>query len=104
MEFESIINIFLSAFIVILKFVWDKVKNQVNEKMRVTVEEIAVIVEALYDGSAPADKLAAFMELCKNKGLNVKKAVEYLEKHIIPISRNINTYQKTDETKKEVTN
>ncbi|NMA75587.1 MAG: hypothetical protein GX963_15865 [Bacteroidales bacterium] len=103
---ERIITFVISVFMVLAKFVWDIIKGKLNEKMRVRVEEIAVIVEALYDGATSTEKLKAFEALCEKKGLNVKKAVKYLETNIIPISKQINSYiiadKKKDKT--EVTN
>lgn len=103
---ERIITFTISVFMVLAKFVWDIIKGKLNEKMRVRVEEIAVIVEALYDGATSTEKLKAFEALCEKKGLNVKKAVKYLETNIIPISKQINTYIIADkkENKTEVTN
>lgn len=103
---ERIITFTISVFMVLAKFVWDIIKGKLNEKMRVRVEEIAVIVEALYDGATSTEKLKAFEALCEKKGLNVKKAVKYLETNIIPISKQINSYIIADkkENKTEVTN
>lgn len=103
---ERIITFVISILIIIGKFVWDIIKGKLSEKMRVRVEEIAVIVEALYDGATSAEKLKAFEALCEKKGLNVKKAVKYLETNIIPISKQINSYIIADkkEDRMEVTN
>jgi len=103
---KEIASVAVSILVVIGKAVWDSVKKRLTEKMRTRVEEIAVVVEALYDGVTSADKLAAFKELCKNKGLNVSKAVKYLETNIIPISKSINSYIITEnkENKEEATN
>jgi len=103
---KEITSVAVSILVVIGKAVWDSIKKRLTEKMRTRVEEIAVVVEALYDGSGAAEKLEAFTQLCIKKGLNIKKAVAYLETNIIPISKSINNYkieQKT-ENKSEVTN
>ena len=102
---ERIITFVISVLIIIGKFVWDIIKRKMSEKMRVRVEEIAVIVEALYDGATSTEKLKAFEALCEKKGLNIKKAVKYLETNIIPISKQINSYIIADkkENKTEVT-
>ena len=103
---ERILTFAISILMVFLKFVWDIIKKKMTEKMRIRVEEIAVVIEALYDGVTSSEKLAAFKALCKNKGLNVDKAVKYLETNIIPVSKQINSYiiadKKKDKT--EVTN
>ena len=103
---ERIITFAISILTIIGKFVWDIVKGKLSDKMRIRVEEIAVVIEALYDGTTSTEKLKAFEALCKNKGLNVKKAVKYLETNIIPVSKQINSYiiadKKKDKT--EVTN
>lgn len=103
---ERIITFAISVFMVLAKFIWDIIKGKLSEKMRIRVEEIAVVIEALYDGATSAEKLTAFKSLCKNKGLNVNKAVKYLETYIIPISKQINSYIIADkqENKTEVTN
>ena len=103
---ERIITFVISVFMVLAKFVWDIIKGKLSEKMRIRVEEIAVVIEALYDGATSTEKLKAFEALCKNKGLNIKKAVKYLETNIIPISKQINSYVIADkkENKTEVTN
>ena len=101
MSIEKIITLGASVLIVIIKGIWDIVKKNVNENTRVKVEEIAVVVEALYDGATSAEKLTAFKALAKQKGLNIKKAVEYLETKIIPITKSINSYIKKDNTKKD---
>ena len=74
---ERIITFVASVFMVLAKFVWDIVKGKLSEKMRIRVEEIAVVIEALYDGATSTEKLKAFEALCKKKGLNIKKAVKY---------------------------
>ena len=103
---KEIASITVSILVVIGKAVFDSIKKRLNEKMRTRVEEIAVVVEALYYGSGAAEKLEAFTQLCAKKGLNIKKAVEYLETNIIPISKQINNYVITEkkENKEEATN
>lgn len=103
---KQTISLIVSALIVVGKFVYDQIKSKLSEKTRVRVEEIAVVVEALYDGVTSTEKLQAFKELCKSKGLNVNKAVKYLETNIIPISKQINSYNiiEKKENEKEATN
>ena len=101
MSIEKIITFGVSVLIVLVKGIWDIIRKNVNESTRVKVEEIAVVVEALYDGATSAEKLTAFKALAKQKGLNVKRAVEYLETKIIPITKSINSYIKKDNTKKD---
>lgn len=85
------------------------IKSKMSAKTRAKVEEIAAVVEQLYDGCAAADKLAAFKDLCKSKGINVEKAVDYLERYIIPLSKKINVYTtiapaETNKTDADATN
>lgn len=83
------------------------IKKKLSVKARVRVEEIAIVVEALYDGCPSSVKLKAFETLCKEKGLNIKKSVKTLEKDIIPISKKINVYtgkEQQKEYEKGVTN
>lgn len=60
------------------------------DSFQTAVEDIAVTVEQLFDGSGSEQKRAAFEEICAKKGLNVADAVAYLEKHIIPTSKSVN--------------
>lgn len=60
------------------------------DAFQTAVEDIAVTVEQLFDGSGSEQKRAAFEEICAKKGLNVADAVKYLETHIIPTSKSIN--------------
>ena len=106
LSIKEIVGLAASIVIILTKFIWDSIKKKLSEKTRIRVEEIAVVVEALYDNTTAAEKLDAFKQLCETKGLNIKKAVDYLEKNIIPISKQINSYTAKDDTKKdkEVTN
>lgn len=82
------------------------IKSKLSAKTLAKVEKIAAVIEQLYDGCTSAEKLNAFKEICKAKDININKAVNYLEQHIIPISKGINCYeiieQQKDDT--EVTN
>jgi len=98
---KEIISVAVSIAVVVVKAIWDSIKKKLSEKTRIRVEEIAVIVEALYDGATSTEKLEAFKQLCNSRGLNVNKSVDYLEKYIIPISKQINSYIKKDDTKKD---
>ena len=106
LDLQQNLSFLISTLIIVLKFVWDCIRKKINEKLRVRVEEIAVVVEALYNDEPAIEKLNAFIDIAKKRGLNVKKAVKYLEKNIIPISKQINSYIITDkkENKTEVTN
>ena len=97
---DKIISAAASIVAALLVAIYNKLKSKLSEKMQIKVEEIAVVVEALYIGCTSAEKLYAFKELCLQKGLNIKKAVKYLEEHIIPISKTINSYTAKDTTKK----
>lgn len=98
--YEKFISAAASLVAALLVAIYNKIKSRLSEKMQIKVEEIAVVVEGLYIDCTASEKLAAFKQLCKNKGLNVKKAVEYLEAHIIPISKTINTYKPSNDDKK----
>ena len=102
LELQQILSFLISTLIIVLKFVWDCIKKKINEKLRVRVEEIAVVVEALYDNEKSIDKLNAFIDIARKRGLNVKKAVSYLEKNIIPISKQINSYVLIKNEQKEI--
>lgn len=65
-------------------------KNHSNEKIRESATRIAEVVETIYRGSTSSEKLNAFKQLCKEQKINVKKAVKFLEKYIIPSSKQIN--------------
>ncbi len=105
---EKIISVAASLAAAAITALLNTVKSKLSERTRVKVEEIAIVVEGLYYGCGAAEKLRAFKEICKNKGLNIKKAVAYLETKIMPISKNINVYGATAQTDKknntEVTN
>lgn len=77
------------------------IKSKLNAKTLAKVEEIAETVERLYNGLSSETKLTAFKEICKKVGINVEKAVEYLETKIIPISKNLNTYSAASEKSSE---
>lgn len=85
-----IINIVITLVVSLIVFIYNKVKARLTERARTVVESIATVVEQLYDGFSPSEKLNAFRELAKKKGLNVEWAVDYLEKHIIPASKSLN--------------
>lgn len=90
----------IAVLIVIAREVSKILREAKNKKMRVTADEIAVVVEALYEGCTSDEKLRAFKNLCEQRKIEVDEAVRYLEKTIIPISKSINTYtftqKKTD--------
>lgn len=88
----KIIPVFFSVLVVVCREIGNYKRGRVEEKMRVNAEEIAVVVEALYDGFPSNEKLDAFKKLCEQKKINIEKAVEYLETKIIPVSKYINAY------------
>lgn len=101
----KVIPAVLSVLLVVFREISNYAKNKVNEKMRVNAEEIAIVVEALYDGFPSSEKLDAFKKLCEQKRIDVEKAVVYLETKIIPITKYINSYiiKKKDDKEKGVT-
>lgn len=104
---EKIISVAATAAAAAVTALINHVKSKLSAKAKVRVEEIAVVVEALYDGCPSSVKLKAFETLCKEKGLNVKKSVKMLEKDIIPISKKMNVYtgkEKEKDYEKGVTN
>ena len=101
----KIVPVFLSVMLVICREVANFKNGKTEDKMRVNAEEIAVVVEALYDGFPSSEKLDAFKKLCEQKKIDVDKAVKYLETKIIPVSRYINAYiiKKNNDKDKGVT-
>lgn len=83
----------LTAVIVfIAAVIFNKIKNGKNEKLKSAAEYIAGIVENIYRNCPSDEKLAAFKALCKEKGVDVDKAVKYLEDYIIPMSKKVNYF------------
>ena len=74
--------------------------------MRIRVEEIPSLWSCRRNLNGKEKLKAHLKPYAKNKGLNIKKAVKYLETNIIPISKQINSYIIADkkENKTEVTN
>lgn len=64
-------------------------------KLKAKATKIAEAVEQIYKTATSDEKLEAFKDLCKAQHVNVKKAVEYLEKYIIPTTNNINVVKIT---------
>lgn len=90
---EYVFNIvarLIAAIGVIAAILINALKNHGNEKTRTAATKIAEIVENVYKGCTAAEKLRAFKALCKERKINVKKAVKFLEKYIIPTSKSIN--------------
>lgn len=87
-----LINVAITLAVSLVVFVYDKIKARLSERARSVAENIASVVEQLYDGFSSSEKLEAFRELAKKKGLNVEWAVEYLETHIIPTSKTLNVF------------
>lgn len=81
---------------IIVVAVLNSLRNSKNEKIRESATKISQIVEDIYRGCTASEKLQAFKDLCKNRGVNVKKAVKFLEKYIIPISNTINVFKSSD--------
>lgn len=81
---------------VIVVAVLNSLRNSKNEKIRENATKISQIVEDIYRGCTASEKLQAFKDLCKNRGVNIKKAVNFLEKYIIPISNTINVFTPSD--------
>lgn len=75
----------------LVAFIIAKIRARLSEKELATFDEIAKIVESLYRGADSSDKASAFEDLCKAKKLNVERGKKYLETHIIPTSKAINT-------------
>ena len=88
----KIVPTFLAVAIVVVREITKILRATAEEKMRINAEEIAVVVEALYNGYSGAEKLEAFKSLCVQKKIDVEKAVKYLETKIIPVSKYINSY------------
>lgn len=97
----EIISIATGLIVAGITALFNFIKSRLSAKTRAKVEEIAAVVEQLYNGCTSTDKLTAFKEICSAKGLNVSKAVEYLEQHIIPLSKEINRYEVTESVKKD---
>lgn len=72
-----------------------KLRAKLSEKELAVFDEIAKTVETIYRGMSASDKLEAFKELCKAKKVNVARGVAYLEQHIIPTSKAVNTISDT---------
>lgn len=106
---ETIIGIITGLVAMGLTALLNLIRSKLSAKFLAKVEKIASVVEQLYSGCPSTDKLAAFIDLCNEKRLNTAKAVEYLEKHIMPLSKEINAYRliegiKNDVKDTEVTN
>ena len=90
----------------LVNFIKSKTKNQkviaVLDKFAAAVEDIAETVENVFAGETSATKLTAFREICEKKGIDVENAVEYLEKHIIPTSKKINSVPAVPERSEDV--
>lgn len=93
-------------FPIIAAAIFSFIKHIKNDKIRNVAEKIAKTVEQIYIDAASEEKIKAFKDLCTAEKINVKKAVAYLEKHIIPISKSINTVpnfeKKDDEKEKDI--
>lgn len=87
-------SVAVAAVTALVAWLKGKLKNKkaaaALDVFQTTVEDIAVTVEQLFDGTGAASKLWAFKDICARKGLDVDKATAYLEMHIIPTSKNIN--------------
>lgn len=77
------------------------IKSKLNAKTLAKVEKIAAVVEQLYSDCTSTEKLTAFKDLCSAKGINIAKAVNYLEKYLIPLSKELNVYAITQSVKIE---
>lgn len=98
----EIISVAMGLIVAGITVLLNFIKSKLNAKTRLKVEKIAAVVEQLYSGCASTEKLTAFKEICSTKGLNVANAVEYLEQHIIPLSKEINRYEVTESVKRDV--
>lgn len=101
------IHLGVTLLVSLLVCIYNYIKSKLTERQRKIAENIATVVEQLYDGASSDDKLQAFKELAKRKGINVARAVEYLEQHIIPTSKSLNVIKdkndSTDERTPEIT-
>lgn len=77
----------------LLTKIYDFIKGKLEAKFIVKIEKIASTVEQTGKGLLADEKLALFCDICKSMGLNVVKAVEYLEARIIPITNQINVFK-----------
>lgn len=105
---DIIIDIALKVGAVIFSIIaaafFSFIKRIKNDKIRNVAEKIAKTIEQIYIDATGDEKIKAFKDLCAAEKINVKKAVAYLEKHIIPISKSINAvpnFEKKDATKEK---
>lgn len=93
-------------FSIIAAVIFSLIKRIKNDKIRDVAEKIAKTVEQIYIDATSEEKIKAFKDLCAAEKVDIKKAVAYLEKHIIPISKSINTVpnfeKKDDEKEKDI--
>lgn len=91
-------------FPIIAAVIFSLIKRIKNDKIREVAEKIAKTVEQIYIDATCDEKIKAFKDLCAAEKINVKKAVAYLEEHIIPVSKSINTvpnFEKKDAKKEK---
>ncbi|WP_416872699.1 hypothetical protein [Helicobacter ganmani] len=91
-------------FSVIIAAIFSFIKRIKNDKIRNVAEKIAKTVEQIYIDATSDEKIKAFKDLCAAEKIDVKKAVAYLEDHIIPMSKSINAVpdlEKKDATKEK---
>lgn len=98
---ENIIGLVVTLVASIISWAIAKIRAKLDERSRKLADEIAAVVEQMYDGCPANEKLAAFREIAKKRGLNVKKAVSYLESRIIPLSKKINIYSDSSKSTSE---
>lgn len=79
----------------LIAFIVAKIRSKLSDKELAVFDEIAKTVETVYRGMSASDKREAFEELCKAKKANIARGVAYLEQHIIPTSKVVNTVSNT---------
>lgn len=98
------LRITAAIFTAIVAVIFSFINRIKNDKIRNVAEKIAKTVEQIYIDATSDEKIKAFKDLCAVEKIDVKKAVAYLEAHIIPISKSINAvpnFIKKDATKEK---
>lgn len=96
---DALVNLGIALVVALvtslIAFVVAKIRAKLSDKELAVFDEIAKTVETVYRGMSASDKREAFEELCKAKKVNVARGVTYLEQHVIPTSKAVNTISNT---------
>lgn len=89
----TIIDIIINILFLGVPKIYNFIICMKEKKFYLNVQKIASMVEKVCHGQNSNEKLITFKEICNDKKVNVEKAIEYLEKFIIPCSNEINVFK-----------